>query len=258
MTAPPPPRYLTGPGGAWRVQLPTVVEVEVNSRCNRTCGYCPVSALPAPPVPKFMHDTVFERLLAGLGEWRFDGRFSYHLYNEPLLRRDLERLVSAAASRLPAAHQVLYTNGDLLTPERFRSLKDSGIAEFIVTRHDGDADGVPPRPQQTVLVPAQLQLTSRGGTLPVRRPVLDRPCYAPSEMLIVAADGAVLLCYEDARRQHVMGNIMEEPLAAIWTSPRFVGLRRDLAAGARAAVGGICGACDNCAHDRPETSWFAL
>jgi 2-deoxy-scyllo-inosamine dehydrogenase (SAM-dependent) len=201
---------------------------------------------------------VFDRLLRELEKWRFDGRFSYHLYGEPLLRRDLERFVRATEACLPDAHQVLYTNGDLLTDERYGSLTESGIDEFIVTRHDGDAGDIPARPHQIVLVPADLQLTSRGGTLPVRQPASDRPCYAPAEMLIVAADGAVLLCYEDARRQHVMGNIMQEPLAAIWTSPQFLEVRARLAAGARASVGGICGACDNRAHDRPGTSWFAL
>ncbi|MGH9349180.1 MAG: radical SAM/SPASM domain-containing protein [Vicinamibacterales bacterium] len=262
MSTPPPPRYVAAAAQTPAIALPSVVEVEVNSRCNRACSYCPVSVLPAPPVPTFMSDAVFEHLLTGLAEWRFDGRFSYHLYNEPLLRRDLERLARATASRLPDAHQVLYTNGDLLTPQRYQSLRDSGIAEFIVTRHDGDAERVAPRPRQTVLVPAQLQLTNRGGTLPTRRIALQTPlqtpCYAPSEMLIVAADGAVLLCYEDARRQHAMGNITERPLADIWTSPRFVELRARLAAGARAAAGGICAVCDNCAHDRAGTSWFAL
>ena len=77
------------------------VEVEVNSRCNRKCQYCPNFILPEPDVPKLMSDAVFERLLAELQRIDYAGRLSYHLFSEPLLRRDLERLVKSASAALP-------------------------------------------------------------------------------------------------------------------------------------------------------------
>src|SRR5687767_13566064 len=91
------------------------VEIEVNSRCNRKCWYCPVSILPPPDGPKFMADDVFVRLHEELQAIDYSGRISYHLYSEPLLRRDLARLVALSKSMLAASWQVLFTNGDLLT-----------------------------------------------------------------------------------------------------------------------------------------------
>lgn len=238
----------------------TVVEVEVNSRCNRSCGYCPVSVLPAPPVPRFMPAGIFTRLLEQLSEISFAGRLSYHLYNEPLLRRDLELLVIEARTFLPSARQVLYTNGDLLTPNRHGTLTRAGIDHFVVTRHDHSqfaaCDNV------TVLTPDHLVLTNRGGTLPhlgvAQASHQMRPCFAPSEMLIVTASGDVLRCYEDAKRGHVYGNIMQSALGEIWYSEDFILARTNLAAGERDAVGGICSACTNLAHALPGNSLYAL
>src|SRR6266550_3893060 len=88
----------------------SVVELEVCSRCNRACPYCPVSTHPMPPVPARMSDGVFGRAVDELARVGFAGRISYHLYNEPLLRTDLARLVAIVADRLPDALQVLNTN----------------------------------------------------------------------------------------------------------------------------------------------------
>lgn len=66
------------------------------------------------------------------------------------------------------------------------------------------------RPFQIVQDSAALTLTNRDGALvhlpPPSAETTRTPCWAPSETLIVTATGDVLLCYEDARREHVLGN----------------------------------------------------
>lgn len=238
----------------------SVVEVEVNSRCNRRCGYCPVSTLPTPQVPTFMDREVFVTLLVQLSLVSFAGRLSYHFYNEPLLRRDLEDFVAQARAALPLAHQVLYTNGDFLSPQRHSALKEAGIDRFIVTRHDNSE--FPAYDDVLVLTPDQLVLTNRGGAVPhiaSRNSKCDAlPCWAPTEMLIVTAIGDVLLCYEDAQRRHIQGNIMRNTLSEIWNNEHFAVLRARLASGERASAAGICLRCNNSAHTKPGNSWFAL
>ncbi len=237
------------------VPAPTVVEVEVNSRCNRRCGYCPVSVLPIPKVPRLMDDAVFTELLRQLSDLSFDGRLSYHFYNEPLIRKDLERLVARAAAALPAAEQVLFTNGDLLTDARYASLVEAGVDHFVVTRHA--MTPIAERDRQTVLFPVDLRITNRGGLMfDIDGPV-DAPCFAPSEMLIVTVTGDVVLCYEDAERRNVMGNIMESTVAEIWCSERFCRIRDALAAGDRGAGAPICTTCSNRDHDRRGRSHTA-
>lgn len=228
--------------------LPTlfeVVEIEVNSRCNRSCAYCPVSFM-RPNSQRTMSAEVFATLLDSLARLEFAGRISYHRYSEPLLRRDLEDLVALVFHRLPLAKQVLYTNGDLLSPKRYEALCKAGVHQFIVTRHDGTA--IQQRPLQVVLYPTDLLLTNRGGSLGHLTSALTEPCMAPAEMLIVALNGDVLLCYEDARAENVMGNILAADVGEIWQSERFVKARYLLAAGRRSQAGSLCSNCDNRAH----------
>lgn len=232
------------------------VEVEVNSRCNRKCVYCPVSVLPIPDAPRHMPEHIFDRLVEELEGIDYAGRISYHFYNEPLLRKDLERLMEKVKGRLPRAHQIIFTNGDLLTDRRYESLRAAGAEFIVVTSHDGKPH--PARPNQYVQYPPDLELTNRGGTmheLPTPTDETRRtPCYAPSEMLIVTASGDVLLCYEDAERRHEFGNIMESTLADIWFADELVRAREQLARGERVSASAICAVCTNCAHAEPGLS----
>lgn len=229
----------------------SVVEAEVNSRCNRRCGYCPVSINPAPVPQVAMTDEVFDRLISLLREIDYRGRFSFHLYNEPLLRKDLETLVSKVHSQLPEAFQLLYTNGDLLSNARYSSLRAAGIDHFLVTRHGRTP--IPARENQTIQYPEDLILTNRGGmiTLPIDRNLpLRTPCFAPSEMLIVTVVGDVLVCCNDAKRKNRMGNIMNQSLEEIWFSEEFLRIRRLLNEGNRANASSICAKCN-------DTEYFA-
>ncbi|MGH3301548.1 MAG: radical SAM/SPASM domain-containing protein [Streptosporangiaceae bacterium] len=235
------------------VEVPSafdVIEIEINSRCNRRCGYCPVSLEPRPAVPAQMPDEVFRRIAADLAAMSFTGRISYHFYNEPLLRRDLERLVAELRHAAPGALQVLYTNGDRLTDERHRGLVRAGVDAFIVTAHDDQA--VPDRPLQWVQTGSTLKLTNRAGRLvhlPTPTALISRtPCFAPTDMLIVTVTGDVVLCYEDSERSEVMGNVLELGLMTIWTSPRFVAMRQALQQGRRRDASALCARCTNVAH----------
>lgn len=248
-------RFFTG-RNMREAPAPLVVEIEVGTRCNRRCSYCPSGHPESTPPARLMPQAVFARILDQLSQCSFSGRLSYHLYNEPLLRKDLETLVSCADAALPDACQVIYTNGDLLSEKRYSTLIAAGTDHIVVTRHDSDS--FPDRPRQTVLRPSDLNLTNRGGFLLDIAQALTLGCYAPAEMLIVAYNGDVLACYEDATREHVMGNLMEQDLADIWTSKAFTALRRSLNAANRAAASKTCARCNNTAHTEQGRVLFAL
>ena len=190
-----------------------------------------------------MEITLFHRIIGMLRDIEFTGRLSFHFFNEPLIRRDLEELVAWVRPKLPRAYFVLYTNGDLLTDERYGRLLEAGIDLFLVTRHDWDA--YPDRPLQRVQMPSNFPISSRGGVVvPVQDP-LDIPCYGPSEMMIVTINGDVVLCHEDAFKAYVMGNLAHQNMAEVWRSPDFEHARELLETGCRAAGPRICSACDN-------------
>lgn len=241
--------------GVGDVRSLTAVELEVGSRCNRACSYCPVSLNPRPNVPVRMSDEVFLASLRQLAAINFTGRVSYHLYNEPLLRKDLARLAGLTRAYLPSALQLLNTNGDLLTDGRYEALREAGIDYFYVTRHsEGE---YPERPFQIVQMSADLILSNRGGTLahlPTPSPETRRsPCFVPAEMLIVTVTGDVLLCYEDAHRGHILGNVLTQSLPEIWASVEHQRIQGMLQAGDRTATS-MCFACSNVSHRVPGLS----
>jgi MoaA/NifB/PqqE/SkfB family radical SAM enzyme len=227
----------------------SVVECELNTDCNRSCVYCPQSIGALPATPNRMPDEVLGLLLGDLERIDFAGRFSHHLYGEPLLDPRLVLRVREIRTALPRAVQVLFSNGDLLTDETHAHLLDAGIALVAITRHQSGP--YPERSQQVVQYAKELQFTSRGGSIPFllkkKRLALDairqRPCHAPDEMLIVGWDGAVLRCYEDARRGGPLGDLRTHTLGAIWSRSRQ--LRDALRRGARAEAGDPCASCDN-------------
>lgn len=230
----------------------SVVEIEVSRRCNRRCDYCPQAFDWYRGPERRMDRPLFDSIIDQVAATDFSGRLGFHLYNEPLLRKDLSVLVAHARARLPNAYLVLYTNGDLLDDDRYAELLDAGIDHFLVTRHDGGA--FPTRLFQTVQRPGDFMLSGRGGAIDRMNEPWRLACHAPSEMLMIRYTGEVVLCHEDAQSRHVMGDLRRDALADVWFSHRFEAARRLLEAGDREAASGICGACDNRLHPLPDTA----
>jgi molybdenum cofactor biosynthesis enzyme MoaA len=88
-----------------------VVEVELNTECNRTCSYCPQSLGVIAEEHTFITPEVWSALLGDLARIEFAGRFSHHFYGEPLLHPELPSLVRQAKRALPrAAHVMMATH----------------------------------------------------------------------------------------------------------------------------------------------------
>jgi 2-deoxy-scyllo-inosamine dehydrogenase (SAM-dependent) len=193
---------------------------------------------------------LYRRIVDQLSRIAFSGRLSFHFYNEPLIRKDLEKLVAIARAALPLAHFVLYTNGDLLNDARYASLLEAGIDFFIVTRHGEEP--MRHRPHQLVQFPKDLDLSGRAGAVISVKVPLRRACHAPSEMLIVTVNGDVVLCHEDARREVVVGNMGLSSLEDIWCGDEMERLRHHLVQGDRQEAGSVCARCDHRAYPGPN------
>lgn len=232
--------------------LPQVVEIEVSRRCNRRCPYCPQAFdwYRGPEV--LMPRDLYSRIIGELAAIPFMGRLSFHLYNEPLLRRDLPELVGEARRRLPAAFLVLYTNGDLLNDSRYVSLLRAGIDLFFVTRHD--ATPLPDRPFQRVRYLGGFPMSSRGALVGDVPSSWRLACHAPAEMLMIRYTGEVVLCHEDATGDHVMGDLASQTIAQVWSCAEFERVRSYLINGDRERASALCRRCDNRLHPLPDTA----
>ncbi|MGD9153426.1 MAG: radical SAM protein [Gammaproteobacteria bacterium] len=120
------------------------VEIEINTNCNRCCVYCP-NAKHRQQEPKYMEMWLFKKIIDELGTLKFNGRLSYHFYNEPLLHPNIEEFVSYTEKIMPNIDQVLYTNGDFLTDMKYKLLIAAGINHFAVTDHGNK--NLPNRPK---------------------------------------------------------------------------------------------------------------
>lgn len=232
----------------------SVVEIEINSECNRRCSYCPNSFL-SRKSSKMMTAELFQNLLAQLSDLSFEGILSFHFYNEPLLHPQLVQWVELASKTLPKARIYLYSNGTLLTQEIFEALVKAGMQSITVTRHEG-LNSLPVDQWKNNLSAEllthlilqnhqEVQKTNRGGLLNLglmTPPKLS--CYMPSSMIVVTSEGNVLPCYEDYEEKLSLGNIQTTSLRQIWNSVQAKNLREKLAQGQRGDFE-PCKCCNN-------------
>jgi cyclic pyranopterin phosphate synthase len=112
------------------------LRISVTDRCNFRCTYCMPKEVFGGDFAFLRRDELltFEEIARlarlfvhrGVEKVRLTG-------GEPLLRRDLERLVEQLASIEGLRDIALTTNGSLLTREKARSLKDAGLRRVTVS-----------------------------------------------------------------------------------------------------------------------------
>jgi radical SAM protein with 4Fe4S-binding SPASM domain len=232
------------------------IEIEINHGCNKACSYCPVSTLER--IEKgHMSLEIYEELISQLKDLNYEGRISYDFYNEPTLSPHLENYVAMAKAALPKSNVELYSNGTLLSVDRFQRLNAAGVDKFIVTKHEGIETYIFEETMTKLSAHelnkvqyrefTSLRLTNRGGVLPhipFEAEAVNLPCMIPSMMLTVTVNGNVIPCFEDFYQKNQMGNIMDMKLKDIWLSESYISFRKKLFFGKRAEFE----ACKSCSR----------
>jgi len=224
------------------------VSLEINAECNRRCYYCPQNVHPLDAA--LMSEAIFEKALERLKEIRWGGPIGYAHFNEPLLRKDIVRLVRRTKEVLPHSLPRLYTNGDFLTETLTAELVEAGLVNFAVTRHD-----LTERRWKEHIVPIAEKfpqhfslevihgkaLSNRGGLVTNPKVLIGKmtDCANPEAALHISHKGNVLLCCCDYFGQNIQGNIMEESLKTIWK--HYADERKSLREGQ--PIRPICKAC---------------
>lgn len=233
----------------------SMVEIEINSMCNRSCWYCPNSIAERKEQGE-MEPSLFKLLMEQLQCINFNGRISYHFYGEPLLCSNLDYFVSLSKEYCPHSRSVVYTNGDYLSINKLEQLSLAGVDKFIVTRHVGPKhefgevlnnvrDEI--RAKVEYVHSSDLILSNRGGILSTIENKINpknTPCMVPSSLVVVTVNGNVLPCFEDFHQKYQMGNIKETSILNIWKSEKFTEFREILKRGERYMTE-ICKNCNN-------------
>lgn len=119
-------RLLLDSERVWQEHDVRVVEIEIGTQCNWRCEYCPKKEYPVPPAVMPME--LFADILQKAAASDSLREVSLNSYNEPTLDPFFEqriRLIAKNGLRL-----CLYTNASMLSEERLRLLKDSGVLSF--------------------------------------------------------------------------------------------------------------------------------
>lgn len=110
---------------------PVAVGLFATSRCNLRCRMCGIWRDPSPRTLSYESLVkLVDAVADGCCYFSFSG-------GEPLLVRDIERMVAYASARTPYVH--LVSNGLLLTPEKCRNLARAGLDEISLSLDGGEA-----------------------------------------------------------------------------------------------------------------------
>jgi 8-amino-3,8-dideoxy-alpha-D-manno-octulosonate transaminase len=228
--------------------LPIAVNIETNTRCTRSCHYCS-----RPTGKNIILDTdIVFSVIDQLKEWGFKGRVSPHSYNEPLTDARIFDFLKYSRKQLPLSEIVFYTNGDLLNESTTERLMESGVNELKVSLHQPTSEELEARsialrqryPFITVIDRRDGKrsdpLFNRGGSVDLKSAKKFKRCYY-IDVLVIRANGDVVLCCQDAKGEYVFGNVKERSIEGIWDNSRFAKLRQNIRKGKYALP--ICKRC---------------
>lgn len=236
-----------------------LVEVETVNRCNGVCSFCPVNRRDDPREKKIMTEEMFREIVRQLEEIKYTGRFTTFSNNEPLLDERIIEFNQYAREHLPYARMHLFTNGTLLTLDKFIALIDI-LDELIIDNYNQELQLIKPcaeiveyckeHPELNKKVTIELRkpkeiLSTRGGNAPNRHitgKYAEDRCMLPFRQLIIRPDGKVSLCCNDAVGKYTLGDITKDSLTDIWHGEKFQRVRECLYKGRK--NWGDCQFCD--------------
>jgi radical SAM protein with 4Fe4S-binding SPASM domain len=205
------------------------VAIEISTKCNRRCYYCPNSKYGTPD--EHMPDELFEKIITNLNALRYTGGVTFQFYGEPLLDERLVRFVRYTRQNVPGAMFIkVVSNGDMLTMELLERLIEAGMREISITIHDLDPAKMMerlkpmidrhPRHIRVTSIHNSASLNNRGGAIEIENEVPMKKCTGTG-ILVIDHNGDELLCCSDYFHAHVMGNVNEERIEGIWKKKEF-------------------------------------
>ena len=225
-----------------------LVEVETYNRCNGACEFCPVNRKSDPRPECHMKKETFEKIIRELKELDYDGRISLFSNNEPLLDDRIFEFSEYARKELPKARIHMFTNGTLLTLEKFLKLIDN-LDELIIDNYQQDLKIIksvqevkeyceqhPELIKKVSIImrkPKEI-LTTRGGDAPNRKVKASYPkvsCALPFQQLVIRPTGEISLCCNDPLGKYTMGDVTKQKIIDIWYGEKYRELRKAIADG---------------------------
>ena len=172
------------------MNLPQIVYLQIITKCNGHCRYCPFDDVYGDKDPIEMSMEDYVSILEWLKSYNYKDRIGFLLHCEPTLDDRLEVLINVARETLPEVRLEILSNGINIIPNIFDHVD---------------------------IIPAnsRVSATSRAGNvrecpeIAGRGILRSQPCPIPLETMCIAANGDVLLCCQDWRHEAVVGNVSD-------------------------------------------------
>lgn len=237
------------------------IEIETYNRCNGGCDFCPVSVRHEKRTEKFMSQELFNKIIFELRKMKFDGCVALFSNNEPFLDSRLLIFLEIAREQLPNAKMHLFTNGTILTLEKFKKAIRY-LDELIIDNYSENLKLIPTNKKiydycidneelskkVTIILrnPREI-LEARAGQAPNKQlseELSNVKCVHPFRQMIIRPDGKVSLCCNDAIGLTVMGDASNESLNDIWFGEKFEQARAEIIKNGRRGFE-FCKNCDS-------------
>lgn len=214
---------------------PMIVEIETINRCNSTCEFCPANKdNDKRPFAK-LSDEDFRKIISDLKDWNYNGMISLYINNEPLIDTRILDFHKYVRQELPECRIKLFTNGTLMTIEKFKELMP--YVDYLVINNYGETTHLHKNVQMIVDEVREHRegykgkeivvniryikdvLTNRAGEAPNKqgeRRLIKEPCVMPFTDMAIFSNGNVGICCNDATEKTNLGNIREQSLQSIW------------------------------------------
>lgn len=220
------------------------IEIETINRCNGGCVFCPVNAKNDPRKFASMREELFHKIITELAQMNYDGKIALFSNNEPFLDERIIEFHKYAREKLPQARFVLFTNGTLLTLDKFIEIIDY-LDELVIDNYNQDLELIPNskkivqyceehdalKNKVTVVIRKINEvLSTRGGTAPNAREVAypNAKCILPFKQIVIRPDGKVSLCCNDPLGKSTLGDLTKESILEVWMGEKFKEVRRAL------------------------------
>ncbi len=239
--------------------LPCLISIETINRCNSTCEFCPANKNSDKRPFAKMNEELFKKIIAELADLNYDGYLNLYVNNEPFMDVRIEEWYEYAKKNLPKAKMLLYTNGTLVTEERFRNIIPH-IDKMIINNYSETLElhenirkiyNIVEHEKMYWNKDITIQiryikeiLTNRSGEAPNKRikKTNNRLCIMPFTDFTIYPNGTVGLCCSDATEKTNLGNVKERTIYDIWSSEQYR-ILRDLV-GKDRELYSFCKGCD--------------
>ena len=235
-----------------KIPLPSEVEISESGMCNRKCSFCPRSDPDYPDVNEFISEKLHKKLCDELSELNYSGLIIYSGFVEPMLDKNIYKLIEYAKSKNPKARIEIVSNGDVLNADRLLKIYDHGLDRMLISLYDGEeqflkfkklGEDLKLTDYQYVLrkryLPEEqdfgITLSNRGGMLKnagykiaPQKEKIQQKCFYPSYKFFLDYNGDVLMCSHDWGKKNILGNLNNQSFKDIWLSDKYMQARQKL------------------------------